>query len=142
MTLLRPNGSKLRAPFTSPGTGFVEVGAGQENGYGVMSSVLVPYVAGLDAVAEADGGSSYVIAEIRAFGKTLGGLDVESGVFKFPINICSGCLVTFPISSVGSGNVCQADDTTESTIPCVLGQDDLVSCAACAGQFDVCARAP
>jgi hypothetical protein len=142
VTLVKPNGSRLRTPFTSPGTGFVQVGSGQENGYGVMSSVLVPYVAALEALEDAGGGPSYAIAEIRAFGKTLGGQEVESGIFKFPVNICRGCLVTFPMSSVVSGDVCQGGDDTNETMPCVMGQDDVVSCAVCAGQYDVCARVP
>jgi len=140
VNLLSSQGGSLVPAFTSPGAGFVEVGSGQDNGYGVMSAVIIPAFA---AKAAATNNGGYVIAEIKVFGKTLGGQDVESGVFKFPITVCSGCLVQFPVDSVDAvGNCIVGTTNTAATQPCVVGQDDPVNCAVCAGNFSVCAKKP
>src|SRR5512145_673071 len=98
VNLLLPDGSSLRDAFSAPGAGFVDVGNGAQPGYGILSVVLIPRP-NEDQVARAlDQG--YVIAEVKAFGKTLGGQEVESNVFRFPIDVCRGCLVTFPSSAV------------------------------------------
>jgi hypothetical protein len=132
-----PSGGAVREPFTAPGAGFVDVGAGADPGYGILSVVIVP---GLPVevlpTALRDG---YVIAEIKAFGKTLGGQDVESNVFKFPVQVCEGCLVTFPTSALDQEGNCAGSTTTEDAAsPCNWGQDTQVVCSACAAKYEVC----
>jgi hypothetical protein len=135
--LMNPDDSVLRSTFTSPGAGFIEVGSGEDTGYGGISVVVVPASSGADAVA-AEMVGSYLIAEIRVFGKTLGGQEVESGIFKFPITVCEGCLVRFPATAMSPDGTCEGSEDAEASQPCRLGQDDVVSCAACAGNYAVC----
>jgi hypothetical protein len=52
------------------------------------------------------------VARVSVFGKTIGGLDVESSEFMFVIGVCNGCLL----------RDC-ADD--EELLACLPGQDAL-----------------
>lgn len=62
------------------------------------------------------------IASVRVFGVTLGGQDVETGEFLFPIQVCSGC------SLMGD-----CSPTTEEPVgACRPGQDGPTDCRVCA----------
>lgn len=133
------DGSLLMEPFSAPGAGFVDVGVGQEPGYGVLSVVVIPRLDsknGADLAME----SGYVLAEIKAFGRTLGGQPVESNVFSFPIEVCYGCLVTFPPTELDPETFeCRGSSASEATAtPCNWGQDTQVVCSSCAANFEVC----
>lgn len=143
VSLSVPAGGALMPPFSSPGAGFVDVVGGEGAGYGVLPVVLLPSPKSAEeAFAALDAG--YVIAEVRAFGKTLGGKEVESNAFKFPIDVCAGCLVTFGSADVelNANNevVCRQAGTEEGSAPCLWGQDEAVSCSLCAASFAVCER--
>lgn len=143
VSLSLPTGGALMRPFSSPGAGFVDVVGGEGAGYGVLPVVLLPMPkTSEEAFAALDAG--YVIAEVRAFGKTLGGKEVESNAFKFPIDVCEGCLVTFGSADVelNANNevVCRQAGTEEASAPCLWGQDEAVSCSLCAASFSVCER--
>ena len=133
--VMNPRGGVVREKFTSPGIGYVPVGSGEGTGYGVMNIVAIPLNTDQE-IEEIDGG--YVIAEIKVFGKTLGGQEVESGVYKFPITICKGCLIQFP-SNLMTGTECKASQE-EETLPCVLGQDDPIKCSICAAVYTDCKK--
>lgn len=138
VTLLRPDGSLFREAFSAPGAGFVDVSAGQDAGYGVLSVVVIPRPE--DAAEKRDALESvYLIAEIKAFGHTLGGQAVESNVFRFPIEVCLGCLVTFPPTELSAQGECLLSGGGEAaTMPCLWGQDTQVVCSACAANYAVC----
>lgn len=147
VTLLMPTGEAVMPAFSSPGAGFVDVVSGEGAGYGVLPVVLLPRPETPEESARVFG-AGYVIAEVRAFGKTLGGKEVESNLFRFPIDVCNGCLVTFASADleVNANNevVCRisSDSTSSSStdLPCLWGQDDPVSCSSCAASFSVCER--
>ncbi|HEY5959870.1 MAG TPA: hypothetical protein VIV60_25120 [Polyangiaceae bacterium] len=132
-----PSGGEAHVPFTAPGAGFVDVGLGQDPGYGILSIVIIPELSNaVIGTALTDG---YVIADIKAFGKTLGGQEVESNVFKFPVKVCRGCLVTYPASELDADGNCLGSAATEaSSGPCNWGQDTPVVCSSCAARYDVC----
>jgi hypothetical protein len=131
----RPNGTVAIEKFTSPAIGYVPVGSGEGTGYGVMNIVAIPLdKSGVIDEKQYEGG--YGIAEIKVFGKTLGGQEVESGVYKFPITVCKGCLIQFPSNLMKDG-VCKAS-LEEETLPCVLGQDDPIKCSVCAYEYSEC----
>ncbi len=124
--------------FSSPGTGFINPSEGADAGYGVVAVMVIP-----DAEMVAGEVGRYVIAEIRVFGETLGGREIESNVYRFPIEVCWGCLVTF--DSIDGGGQCFVESGATGTEdpPCRFGQDEVVSCTTCMGSFpDVCAVAP
>ncbi|HET9933888.1 MAG TPA: hypothetical protein VFQ35_24455 [Polyangiaceae bacterium] len=123
-------------PFSTIGTGFVNPAAGTEPGLGVIFVDVIPSVLS-DAVSGALNGSGLVLAKIKAFGETLGNQKVESGEFLYPIQICRGCLISYPATSM-TGAVgaltCAAPTQGSSTETlCSLGQDQFVPCTQCLG---------
>jgi hypothetical protein len=80
------------------------------------------------------GGTKVVVANVRVFGRTLGGVDVETGEFQFPIVLCSGCLVNLAAGDDPAvpGFDCKLPlGTATNTGPCSRGQDEVFSCQLC-----------
>jgi hypothetical protein len=80
-----------------------------------------------------NGSSVQVIAYIQLFGQTLGGQNVSSNDFEFPIQICAGCLVQGI-----SNDVCAVTSSASTEVPCNLGQDLPVSCSLCNEPYCMC----
>jgi hypothetical protein len=128
--------------FTATGTGFVDPQSNNTASFGILA------VTAIDAptAAKISGGlqpqqSKLVLANIKAFGTTLGGVDLESGEFQFPIRVCNGCLISFasgddpatkgvdcnlPLSTSGGGS-----SPIAVVIPCQTGQDEITPCQLC-----------
>jgi len=125
--------------FTSPGAGFVDVGSGEESGYGVVGASIIPS----PSLVQSQQGR-FVIAELRAFGHTLGGSDVESDVFRFPIDVCRGCLVSFSQDLINPATgECNSSSTDQPELPCQVGQDDVLPCTACVASYpEICLSPP
>lgn len=133
-----PNGGVL-GEFTSLATGFVET---QNNNTPAFTSFSVTAI---DAPTKnkigaslAVGQTRLVTANIKVFGKTLGGVDLESGEYQLPIRVCNGCLISFasgddpatpgvdcslPLASSSSGGT--------TSLPCFPGQDETTPCQTC-----------
>jgi hypothetical protein len=92
--------------YTVNASGQIEPSSGQEPGYGVVSTVLLQ---GGD-----ERGVGQFISRIQVYGQTLGGQDVESNWFRFPIEIVDGDLNTGP---------CDSTDITGERTTCWPGQD-------------------
>ncbi len=133
-----PNGALL-GEFTSLGSGFVDVSQQNQAQYGPIAVTVIdqPTQAKIGS-GLAVGQTKLVVANIKAFGKTLGGVDLESGEFQFPIRLCNGCLVSFasgddpatpgvdcnlPLGGTSGGG------STE--LPCTPGQDETTPCQTC-----------
>src|SRR5690606_6186910 len=87
---LAPRGAEIRletvggaplAEYTTIGTGFVNPSSDTAPGYGAMAVDIVP--------AGAPVGDGLIVARIRVFGETLGGQDIESNEYFFPIEVCN-----------------------------------------------------
>jgi hypothetical protein len=84
---------------------------------------------------------------IRVFGKTLGGVDVESGEYQHIMKVCNGCLIKFdavdPATGVCSLNASAAPAAggAASQPPCFDGQDEKTSCTACIAN-PICKKPP
>lgn len=129
--------------FTVPGNGFVDPSTGSSPGYGVFETVLVD-PASAQALAGKLGCAGTrlasvgrVVTVVKVFGKTLGGKEVESSEFRFPIEVCCGCLVSFPPDATDPLSEkqpnCLGISETGSTIeePCLSGQDQPLDCRLC-----------
>jgi hypothetical protein len=127
------------------GTGFVDASDGTDAAPAVMFASLIPN----SVAASLPAGT--IVSKVRVFGTTLGGEDVESAELLFPIEVCDGCLVSYPASArdpaADSGTyqckLTAADTATAATsdstsLPCELGVDFPVPCTACSGLFDAC----
>jgi hypothetical protein len=138
-----PQGDQLVSPFSSTATGFVDAASGTEPSLSIMyASLIPPSVAGKLTAGT-------VVAKVRVFGTTLGGEDVESSELLFPIEVCDGCLITYPaeardLTADGTEYQClSAASETGSTssdveLPCELGIDIPAPCTVCSGVYDIC----
>jgi hypothetical protein len=129
-----------RSDFTVVGTGIVDPSAGTEPGLGAVSIEAIPGSLSHE-VAAALGGDGIVIARMRVFGTTLGGQEIESGEYEFPIHVCSGCLVSYPSANLVPGAAgepeCSGPAAAASATVCRLGQDQVAPCTSC-NALEVC----
>jgi hypothetical protein len=99
--------------FTMPTTGFIDQASGTTPSYGLAGVVLVD-----PGAAGAVGAGQTLISRVKIYGETLGGLEVETGWWDFPIFVCDGCL----------GCECPATIDAEYTLACRPGNNESVDC--------------
>jgi hypothetical protein len=140
ITLTDSGGGEMGS-FTVPGTGFVTISRSEDPGYGAFLATLIPPNFGSSlgsALVGAPGGSyQTVVANVRVFGDTLGGEEIESAELSYPIRVCYGCTVSYPAEAL-SGDQCNVGTSDEK--PCFAGQG-AIDCRACS-QYDVCNTVP
>ncbi len=135
-----PQGNKL-TEYTTDGTGFVDPADGDNPGYGIVSSTLIP--GGLFNAGGPFAGITNVIVNVRVFGNTLGGEDVESNKLTYPIAICTGCTVSFPTKAIDLGtNECISQEDPQAALPCAVGLDDPIDCRYCYSRNPYCVSPP
>lgn len=131
--------------FTSVATAFVDVGNAGTSGLGAVGITAIDAktassLCGLFStgdVATVASTRHQLVLTIKAFGKTLGGTDVESQEFTYPVTVCKGCLVD---RSQGCTAMAGATMIDTSKTPCVTGNDTPLQCQLCAGDYPaVCA---
>jgi len=134
MTLYGTNGSVIE--FDTPATGLVNPSSGTDPG---LAAVFARLVRQKDL--ESLGEDGQMIARIKILGSTLGGQEIESGVFDFPITLCTGCLVAYPADALDptSGKCDAVTDTGDDSAICFFGQDVYFPCTYCAAFNDICA---
>jgi hypothetical protein len=132
--------------FSVNGSGFVDVSRGEDSGFGLFEAELIPASLGeqLTGLLEIpEGGSVQVVALVRVFGQTLGNQELTSSELSFPITVCTGCLVRYPLSAINLVTGFCLTGTTELPVPgCRLGQDDPIDCRSCAATNDLCKKIP
>jgi len=96
---------------------------------GVTSDCPVPRVASVNR---------RILVKMTAFGESLGQNSVEATPFYFPVTVCCGCLVQFPIESdapesmtSGVGPDCNNGMPIIGPSFCAPGQDFPVDCRSC-----------
>jgi len=127
-------------PFSTIGSGFVNPAGGTDPGLGWIFVDIIPSAL-TESVASAVAGSGVLLAKIKVFGETLGGQEIQSGEFVYPIQLCRGCLISYPTSTntggMGSFSCAAPAQATESSV-CLIGQDQVIPCTECAGFTAVC----
>jgi hypothetical protein len=71
----------------------------------------------------------------------MGQIQIEGGTFTYPIDVCCGCLLSFPPDADamgGNGHDCDAAAAMTTTVLCQPGQDDLTDCRVCSGSSLLC----
>lgn len=141
-------GESLADPFSSTATGFVDASTGTDPALAIMYASLIP------ASVATNLPTGTLVAKVRVFGDTLGGEEIESSELAFPIEVCDGCLVSYPAeardpTADGPDYQCKVADDTDmaaatSTVdlPCQLGIDLPVPCTVCSSIYDECLRPP
>lgn len=138
---IETTGGDLIQSFTVPVTGFADPGSQSEPGWGVALAVLIDSgtgngLAGTFVEGQRSDVVGRVVAVVKVFGKTLGGQEIESGEFRYPISVCYGCSVSFPPEAADPGQGlpnCLATSEGGSTVdvPCLIGQDEALDCRVC-----------
>jgi hypothetical protein len=74
-----------------------------------------------------------MLAKVQISGRTLDGAPLVSSEFTFPLDICRGCLLTFPsVAAVpGAGPNCRGVTPFVGEHPCLVGQDKRIDCRIC-----------
>lgn len=146
ITIEDAQGHPLVPKFSTIGTGLADPSDGTSPGISAMFVTIIPST----VAGQLPAGT--VVSKVRVFGTTLGGEDVESSELLYPIEICNGCLVTYPASDrdlTADGTDYQCKQGTDSAnmdnsadaLPCSLGIDLPVHCSLCSNVSDVC-RSP
>ena len=142
----------LGVPFTRTATGFIDPSTGGQPAYSVIFATVINHTITdglLPTVQQKDNGRFKVVrlmAYIKTFGTTLGGVHVESNELQFPIDVCYGCLVSFPAGvsdpffplQPNCANTGTGAGTQAAVPPCILGQDQAVDCRLCSDRPALC----
>ena len=139
--LFKDTGEEQTA-FTVPASGVIRPDPSDDPGFGVISATLIPQQTGAELAAELERGQVATrVAEVRVFGQTVGGLDIESAALRYVIRVCKGCLVDFPPAALSVGGQCNKQTDQNPQLPCQFGQDAVVDCRTCAASNEVCQTA-
>ncbi len=71
--------------------------------------------------------------EVTMFGEMSDGTEIEAQPFVFPLQVCKGCLLVYPLAAkLGEGPLnCRNEEQPPTERPCRVGQDDPVDCRIC-----------
>lgn len=129
--------------YTTVGTGFVDT-ATDTSAYGSIVVTIVPATLHEGVSLQ---GEEPIVATVKVTGEALDGTLMTSSTLTFPIDVCLGCLVQYPLSAAdptvppGSTYKCVTDDanSADSTAtPCIMGQDTAFSCTLCSAALELC----
>ncbi|MFO0665661.1 MAG: hypothetical protein U0174_17020 [Polyangiaceae bacterium] len=76
------------------------------------------------------------VTYVKLHGRTSGNKAIETDEFQFLMQVCNGCLVTFPPASVDASIAkpnCRSSENPDNEAPCSIGADDPVDCRFCRG---------
>lgn len=131
--------------FSVNGGGYIEASRSEAPGYGLAEVTLIPPNRGAALANDLEGKRGTIrtlIANVRVFGETLGRVEVTSADFTFPVDVCWGCLVEYPLEAVeplSDGSlVCGGAAEGVTLQQCQPGQDERIDCRACAATSNVC----
>ena len=140
--IVNSSGNQL-GTYTQPTAATIPPSSGTTPGYASIGVTLIDSATAM-TLSPPIGTTVPVVSYMRFFGHTLGGESVESNEFGFPIEVCKACLIDFSASDdplLPQPNCANAGATTmgssssssssSTSLPCFLGQDSPVPCAAC-----------
>lgn len=133
ITLTAPGGGEIDR-YSVQASGMIDAApAADSPGYG---SALVPLI--VPSAGEKIGALTEVTARVRVFGVTLGGEEMESNEFHYPIVFCNRCLISYVIDPASRQCAVEGEPEEEA---CIFGQDEPVDCRSCR-QLAVCREPP
>lgn len=146
VSVQEPDGRVLNE-FTSFATGFADFAQAGSPSFGTVTAPMIDAKTrdillqqNLVPSTPARSVTHTVLVNVKAFGRTLGGVDVESGTYAFPVSVCNGCTVDF---SSGNDPAVQPQPNclkaldSGATRPCSAGSDEPTPCQVCRGR-DAC----
>jgi len=116
-----------KSQFSIPVTGFVDPGSGADPGLGSVKINMIDATTAnsLGSQVHTGGTRVTVVSSVILHGKTLGGTEVQTNEFRYPIEVCYGCLCDD--SQVGEDETCAAP-VNAPPADCLLGQDQGYDC--------------
>lgn len=130
-------GQPLFPPFRPTTTGFVD-----------PNSTTLVFVLLLPATIVAELPLGKVVAKVSANGRTSTGKTMTSSAATFPIDVCEGCLVSYPEAARDPQSpngeyrcktgVAAAESLGSEPLPCELGIDLPAPCTACSDLLSIC----
>lgn len=134
--------------FSTPGAGFINPSSGATASYGLIGATLIDFNTASDLILQLNQPGRperSLVASVVVHGRTLGGNELVTAPFTFPIRVCYGCLVTFPPEAIDPTvkpaiNCKNGQAATSATsLGCRIGQDTPLPCTACKNiNPDVC----
>lgn len=121
-----PNSPQTIAEYTVPVSSFVDPGNGTDPGLSVAFVTLLDNATMQKVAKQAGGRGTYqVVTSTVLHGRTLGGIELQSNTFKFPIDVAVG-----GSCQAAPGMPCASSGMASSSLPtdCELGQDEPVDC--------------
>lgn len=128
--------------FTVPATGVVSPERSENAGYDAVMATLIPTETGQTLRSELEGRDTQrtVVVDVRVFGDTLGGKEVDSAWLSFPIRVCWGCSIYYPpdalVEEPGGTLACSGAGSGQPQAICNIGQE-ATDCRICSG-LDIC----
>jgi len=121
--LTRSDGSA--AKFFTWTSGFVDPGTGTAPGFGLAQVEMIDPALALDLRREVEktGFEQEVVAHVVLHGRTLGGSELTSAPWTFPIRVCKGCLCDLApcLGSTSDMPAANCRPGLDSTVDCRLG---------------------
>jgi hypothetical protein len=131
--ITRSDGST--AEFTVPISGFVPAGLSGVAGVGFTNVLMIDSATAQSLFKSLSNQTLNLVASVVIHGRTLGGNEVKTSAWTFPITACKGCLVDCPPKAddpLTPGPDCLS--TAEDPKPnCRAGLDIRVDCRLCRG---------
>jgi len=129
----------LDTEFTVPASGVISPSNSTDPGFGIIDATLIPAERGVALAGELTSRNEVRtrVAQVKVFGETIGGVEVESAEMTYVIRVCEGCLIDFPPAAL-QGNACSRSLDQNPDVPCRVGQDDLVDCRVCTAYNPYC----
>ena len=138
------DGNTIRT-FTRLSTATVHPSSGTTPSYSPITVTTIDSTTLIGLRSKLEGGATVrLVTYVQFFGKTLGGQDVESNNYEFPVDVCmfvpgfNNCLIEFAPQDMNpvamEPNCLSAASGMASTtlpVPCVRGQDLGVDCSQC-----------
>ena len=75
-----------------------------------------------------------IVADVQIEGVMGDGTAISSNVFSFPLRVCRGCLLDYPLDADNPATTeldCSMQGEVEPVVPCRMGQDEPVDCRLC-----------
>ncbi|MCA9622780.1 MAG: hypothetical protein KC731_27360 [Myxococcales bacterium] len=114
-----PRSGSTLSSFSEPISGFVDIGNGNAPGWGIARVNLIH-------ASDLNGYLGPTVARVKVFGETLGGNDVETGIWDYPIEVCTDCTPCYDPPTPDDCNV-------EAHATCFVGQDSGADCRCLPG---------
>lgn len=138
--------------FTSPAGGFTDTATNNTPDYGLLGTTVIDAATRNILFSRIPNAFTSpevsVLVNIKAFGRTLGGEDLESAEFQFPVTVCNGCLISFSNADDPATPAADCDRDlaaaggSSATLPCNPGQDEGTPCQLCRNEWKICNTPP